>query len=353
MRRLVFNLHLYGGLIAGIFVLIFGVTGSIMAFEQEIDHLLHRKLVYVTPRGRALSLVEVGTAVAKSFPNERVKSYGVSTAPDVSCEVELPGKVLYVNQYTGQVLGERKYGMGFLGFVHQLHLRLMWLSKPAAGKLIMSWAGMLMLFLLVSGLYLWWPLKRVTIAWGGRSRRVWFDLHNAAGIFSFVFLMVLTLTGVVIGFERKTTPWLFQLTQSQPAREPDIQISPPAGAKAITPDQAVELARAALPGAAPFQVNVPEPNDPYEVHLRYPEDLTPGGRSWVTLNPYSGKVLFVQSSRTAPAGTRMVILNRAVHTGDIFGIPSKAIMSLASLMAVVQVVSGVAMWWKSKRKAEW
>ena len=55
-------------------------------------------------------------------------------------------------------------------------------------------------------------------------------------------------------------------------------------------------------------------------------------------------------SRTAPAGSRLVIANRAIHTGDIFGIPSKTVMSLASLMLALQVVSGVAMWWKRERK---
>ncbi len=53
-------------------------------------------------------------------------------------------------------------------------------------------------------------------------------------------------------------------------------------------------------------------------------------------------------SRTAPAGARMVIANRAIHTGDEFGIPSKALMALASLMAVAQVVTGIMMWLRRK-----
>jgi uncharacterized iron-regulated membrane protein len=44
-----------------------------------------------------------------------------------------------------------------------------------------------------------------------------------------------------------------------------------------------------------------------------------------------------------------VIVNRAIHTGDIFGIPSKFLMSLASLMAATQVITGVIMWWKRTR----
>jgi len=78
--------------------------------------------------------------------------------------------------------------------------------------------------------------------------------------------------------------------------------------------------------------------------------LTPGGRSRVVVDQYTGDVLFAESSRTAPAGTRMVIVNRALHTGDIFGIPSKTVVSLASLMAVLQLFTGVVMWWKKKRQ---
>jgi len=117
----------------------------------------------------------------------------------------------------------------------------------------------------------------------------------------------------------------------------------------LSPDQAMEIAAAAIPGAFPFQIGIPGPKGAYQIRSRFPEDLTPGGRSRVIVDQYTGKVLYAEGSRTAPAGTRMVIVNRAIHTGDIFGIPSKAVMSLACLMAVMQVCSGVAMWWKRTR----
>jgi uncharacterized iron-regulated membrane protein len=41
-------------------------------------------------------------------------------------------------------------------------------------------------------------------------------------------------------------------------------------------------------------------------------------------------------------------VNRAIHTGDILGVPSKILMSLASLAAVAQVITGLTMWWKRK-----
>ena len=167
------------------------------------------------------------------------------------------------------------------------------------------------------------------------------------GIFSLLFLLVLNLTGVIIGFEGTTVPLLYRMSGSEPSRQPVIPPAP-AGGTPIGVDRAMEIAAQALPGTFPFQVNVPGPKAAYQVRSRYPEDLTPGGRSRVVIDQYTGVVLFAEGSRTAPAGTRLVILNRALHTGDLLGIPSKAAMSLACLMAVLQIISGTVMWWKRK-----
>jgi uncharacterized iron-regulated membrane protein len=332
---------------------VLGLTGSIMAFEPEIDHVLHWRLTYVKPQGRVLSLGEIRAAIERAFPGEPIGGYGLSTAPNISYQVELNQGVVSIDQYTGTLLGVRQradFVNQTLSYIHQVHLRLAIRSRADPGKKIMSWVGLVMLFLLLSGVYLWWPYQRVTIQWGQWRMRTWLDIHNAVGIFSFVFLLVLAITGVVIGFEEQTTPLFYKLTRSQPSNEADVQILAPPGVKAITPDQALEIARVTLPGAAPFEINVPQAKEPYYVRLRYPEDRTPGGRSQVTLDPYTGKVLFSEGSRTAPAGRRLVNANRAIHTGDIFGIPSKTILSLASLMAVAQLVSGLAMWWKRRTR---
>jgi uncharacterized iron-regulated membrane protein len=350
MRKLIFNVHLYLALVAASFVIILGLTGSIMAFEPEIDRLLHRRLAYVAPGAHALSLAEIGAIVARSFPGERIQAYFPSTAPELSCYVivEKSGGV-YLNPYTGQVLGVRPNEMGFLDYVHQLHLRLGWQRNGDPGKAIMSWVGVAMLFLLLSGLFLWWRVKRITIQRGASGRRFWFDLHNAIGILSMLFLVTLTITGIMIGFERSTNPILYKITGSKPSEMPKTFPPAPPGAIPIPVDQALETARKALPGATPFAIFVPNPKGAYRIALRYPEDRTSGGRSRVLVDQYTGRVLFSEGSRTAPAGARLAIANRAIHTGDIFGIASKAVMSLASLLLVLQCASGLVMWWKRIR----
>jgi uncharacterized iron-regulated membrane protein len=347
VRKFLFTLHLLLALIAGVFIVILGLTGSVIAFEPELDHLFHPKLWYVQPRQRSLSLEEITAAMSKHFPGEAVSGFTVSTSPDLSYQVTLKRGTAYVNQYTGEVLGVRTGGRDFLATLHQLHLRLAWQSRLDPGKAIMSWTGVIILFLTVSGLYLWWPLKRMTIRRSSSGWKFWFDVHNAIGMFSIVFLCLLTFTGVMIGFDETTVPLLYSITGSKPSNPPKIP-KPTAGATPIAPDRAMEIANTALPGASAFGVNIPGPDGSYLIRSRYPEDRTPGGRSRVLIDQYSGNVLFVEGSRTAPAGTRMVILNRAIHTGDIFGIPSKALASIISLALVAQLASGVMIWLKRR-----
>ena len=195
-----------------------------------------------------------------------------------------------------------------------------------------------MLFVAVSGICLWWPSQRLKVGWSGSWRRFWFDLHHAVGALSSIFLVILAFTGVMIGFEGTTDPLFYRLTNSQPSQLPPMQVIPAPNMKPFTPDQVLEIARAAQPGTTPFAVSVPGAKDVFRIASRYPEDLTPGGRCRILVDQYSGKVLFADGSRTAPAGARMVILNRAIHTGDIFGIPSKIVMSLASLAVAFQLL---------------
>jgi uncharacterized iron-regulated membrane protein len=345
LRRTLFTLHMIAGLAAALFVVVLGLTGALMAFEEEIDHATHPHLFHVDANARQpLPLSVLSQRLSSSLAGP-VLVYSMGVSPDLSYSLATPEGATFVNQYTGEVLGRRN-APTWLNEVHQIHLRLL---AGETGKTIVSWAGVVMMLLSISGLYLWWPVKRIAIDPAAGGRRLWFDVHNAVGVFSFVFLLVLALTGALIGFERVTTPLLYRATGSRPYPG-NVPVKPVPGGRVIPPEDAVAIAARALPGAVPILVNATAGKAPYRVALRYPEDLTPGGRSRVFIDPYTGAVLQAESSRTTAAGTRLVILNRAVHTGDIFGVPTKMLMSLASVAAVTQVVTGTLMWWKRRRR---
>jgi uncharacterized iron-regulated membrane protein len=349
-RKVLFQIHLWLALVAGAFIFILGATGSIMAFEPELDYLLHRSILHVEPGDKPMSLVQLGAVAAKAYPGDTIQGYVRATKPDVAYQVlmEKTGNVC-INPYTGQITGVRGDAREFLDYVHQLHLRLLWQHNGDPGGKIMSWVAVCAALLTILGLWLWWPIKRVTIQRGATGRRWWFDLHNAVGVFSLVFVLALAISGVLIGFDKTTVPWFHRIAGSQPARPPKVPPPPQDATPSVSPDQAVAVAREAIPGAEPFLVVSATPRDPYLVRMRFPEDLTPGGRSRVIVDRYTGKVLFALGSRTAPGGERIQIAVRAIHTGDILGMPSKIVMSLASAAMALQFVAGLAMWWKRTR----
>lgn len=345
MRNLILNLHLYTALVAGLFVITLGVTGSIMAFEEDIDRTMNPGLFKVEPAGQPMPVAAILASVKKAYPDARLNSIHITSRPDESYTSGSRAGQFFINQYTGQVVGVRK-GQTTLQKIHQLHLNLL---MGKSGRTVVLIVALVLIWLVGSGIYLWWPLKRSTVKFGGSMRRITFDLHNAVGIYTAAFLLTLAVTGVVVHYDDDIGQWLNNATHSKaPVRTVPSVVQP--GVKPITPEQAMESAKAALPGASPLIVSIPQgPKGSYNIPMHFPEDLTPGGRSWVVVDQYSAKPLFIENSRTAVPGTKTIIENRAIHTGDILGYPTKILMSLSSLMLVLQTITGYYMWWKRLR----
>jgi len=69
MRKLLLNLHLYATLVAGIFVVILGLTGSIIAFEAQLDRLFNPSLFDIAPQAAApLPLSTLAAPCSADFP---------------------------------------------------------------------------------------------------------------------------------------------------------------------------------------------------------------------------------------------------------------------------------------------
>ena len=342
MRRLIRTIHLVLGLLSGIFIVVLGATGSILAFEPQIDNLLHRDLSYVTPAGPAVSLVEIGNAVSRKYEGEGIVAFLPSTSPHVPAEVILSRGIVSVNPYTGQVLGLRTRGQSFLGLVRALHERL---ASGDVGKSILKWSAIAMLFSLLSGLYLWWPGRDLRIhgAWG--STKFWYDLHQTIGIFSLVPLFVLAATGAMIGFKDQAALLLGKISPPPTvyARQAENRVQPEAGAQ-ITPDRAVQIACSRLSGAIVYRVQMPRYGGRYLVNLLNPSDRIAGERNSVSIDPWTGSVLSVAQGTDLSFRERVEAWNEAIHTGDVFGITSRTIVAAASILVTIQVVTGWIIW---------
>jgi uncharacterized iron-regulated membrane protein len=355
LRKVVLTIHLYLGLAAAIFLAILGLTGSIMAFENDIDHWMHPNLWYVTP-GRGIMTESDLVSIAQNRYHSDVVAVQFPRASNLAQVMRMTdGTFVYVNPYDGTILGE-KVGLSntdrFIGWVHQIHLRLIpeprFVPKLAEiGKTIVSFAGLILCLMVLSGVTLWWRTKRATINWKASWFKVFFDAHHVIGIAASLFLLIASLTGILIGFDFGER-LIYAVTRSAPpARSQPSASVPIPGAPKIMADQAIEIARHAMPNATVSIMLRPlRAQGSYAFLMRVPEETSEAVHSVVTVDQYSGKVLHVGDFTKDSLGYRVIRFNRSIHTGDVFGFASHILLSLVSLLMVAMVITGLVIWWK-------
>ena len=339
-----FNLHRICGLVASLFLLILGVSGTVMAFSGEIDSLLHPNLFRVVSQGQPLPLGQLASSAASVLrPGESIGTCVPSTRADASYSFIAFGghhripRQIFVDQYTGRFLGSLS-AVRFTQIMKALH--------SIAG--LMGCSSVILVFLVLSGLYLWWPRKRINIGLSGDLPRLCFDLHNAIGLFSSLFLLLFAITGTYMAFE----PLFYAITHSKPVTQPAFSM-PQVGLKPVSLDLVATAAKDTLAGGTVLWIAIPrQPREAYFVKMRFPEDRSDNGSSMVWIDQFSGKVLDVASSRTAPLGNKIQNMNLLIHTGAVFGNGGRAFAAFVSLILVLQTVTGLQLWWNGRtRKA--
>jgi uncharacterized iron-regulated membrane protein len=356
MRKLILKLHLYLGLASAVLLIVLGLTGSVIAFEGDIEHWLHSDLWYVKAGTAAMPEADLIKAAEQRFAPARVRSVQFFRQRNLVQLMQMSdGALVYVNPYDGSMLGRTRGASNsqrVLGSIHQVHLRLTPdpRSTPivaAAGKVVVSWAGLALCLLVPTGLVLWWRKRRASVRLKGSWFRICFDAHQATGIYAGLFLFLAAFTGILIGFDFGEQAIFAVTHSSRPGPRLKMSSTPGDGAAAIGVDGAMEIARRSIPEATVAGILLPlEATAVYTVLMRVPEETSESVHSSVALDRYSGKVLEVRNFMTDSLGYRAIRFNRSVHTGDIWGMPSRIVASLSSLLLVVMAVTGLVIWWK-------
>jgi len=356
LRKLLLWLHLVTGLIAAIFLIVLGVTGAVMIFEIPLDHALNAKLYRIAPQGPRLGLDELVARIERALVPARITGLYFPAGDDIATSVTLrspDGKMqtFTANPYSAEIIGSLGTANSFMSKVHQFHTNL--LLGPR-GKVITGWGGALLIVLSLTGIVLWWPRKIWKLSAWKPGRQANFDLHNALGFWSSIFMFLFGVTGLVIHSDNDAAQWINRITQT-PEPLPVPQPKPLPNARPVGAEQLYHTAMETVPGARIIAImGLGGARGAVRVMMHFPEDHTPGGRTGVFLDPTTGAVLSAQTSRTAPIGYRLAkFWNRQLHTGDTLGWPSRIIACLASLALPMLAVTGPLIWWgKLKRRRE-
>jgi uncharacterized iron-regulated membrane protein len=356
MYRTFLILHRWLALVVAVFLAIVAVSGGLLVLEGPISHA---RQPHVKPARSPLPLdTLVKTAYAK-VGEGRVTTLLLGDSPDLAwgVAIALPatgphgpsGASVTVNPYTGAILPDPSGPDPLVAFVRKVHLLHTQLLAGRTGSTIVAAVTFAAVFLVLSGIVVWWREKLWRVNASASWKRINFDLHHSLGIFSAIVLLVITSTGLWVHFGN-VDDWMRKLNRSP---TPRIPAQPPAelGTPILSFDSIASVARAAVPGAAIMNIQLPPGGKaPAMVQLKYPEDHTPAGRSRVFIDQYRGTVLLTMSTRTAEAGQHMIDIKRALHTGDIYGLPTQVLWMLGAFLLATQAVTGTLMWWNAKRR---
>nr|GFD45670.1 hypothetical protein [Tanacetum cinerariifolium] len=125
------------------------------------------------------------------------------------------------------------------------------------------------------------------------------------------------------------------------------------GAAAFGADAALAFARQQAPNAESYSVQLPkEPTGSIQVGILRHGAITERATDDVYFDQHTGQVLRQQAYAKKPVGQRIRGLFKPIHTGAIFGWPSKMLALVIVMLGVTFPITGTILWLNRTRKSK-
>jgi len=363
LKKVILFCHRWLGFISGLVVFIVSITGCIFCFQDEIQDAMYS---YRTVENHGKPYVqpsELIAAVKKDFPKaspDFIYYYGAERPAGVLANLGKEGyEYVFLNPYTAKITYHEKPQTNFFIIVEYIHLYL--LLPPAIGKWVVGVAVIIFVIIMITGIILWWPKRKsdrkrsFTIKWGGRWRRVNYDLHNVLGFYATSIALILAISGLAIAFEpvskaiynmanigrnvkdEVTEPKSDSLKRSGVAAQPVV-------------NTAFAYARQQAPKAEMFLIH----NDPALSGAigvgAYPKSMHYAYATGFEFDKYNGKLLKSYIFEKKSPGLKLTEMNYDIHVGQILGLTGKIIAFLASLICASLPITGFIIWLGKRNK---
>ncbi len=372
LRKSVRTTHLWLGLISGIIVFIVCITGCLFAFKKEITNATEPwRFVSVqnTPQLLPSKILEIAkkeilnkqpTALTYGESNDAIVvdyfTFGNKEEEKITC---------YINPYTGEIqklIRKKNTDFDFFDFVIRGH-RSLWLP-PNIGKPIVGYGVLLFVITLITGIVIWYPKvwNKATIKRSfaikrkaGKTKRI-FDLHNVLGFYVFLFLLILSLTGLMRSFDwfSKSVYWLTSGGKTMESYQ-----LPYSDTLSIKVDNSLDKLylqlKKAEPNAKTFYFSLPvQSQDAFRVSIVHEKDSYYKTDNLFfdrySLLPLAGSGPFAGNYKEKNNADKLQRMNLDIHTGKIWGISGKIIAFSASLIGASLPVTGIYILIKRRKR---
>lgn len=355
------NIHLYLGLAAGLVIMITCFTGAVLVFEKELQQNIYPERYFVEANGTSLPLESLISNLKKTLPDATVTGVKVYTEANRSVELSYSGKekdqngTAFMNPYTGELISLYSYRTTFFYTMFSLHR---WLLAGDTGKLIVGISTVIFLFILITGIVLWWPenkkklKQRLKLKWNAGWKRVNHDFHIVLGFYSAIFLFAFAFTGLAWSFQWFNNG-IYWITGTE-SKRPD----PPTSVydstyQTITWDVALVSIKNHVSNVQYYSLSSPKDSaSAISVSTLSISPVHEKASDQYYIDQYSGQFLgsFVYQDRNL--GQRVRSLFYPIHVGSIGGLPGRIIALLACLAGAIFPITGVIMWLNRLKKEE-
>lgn len=355
VKKLIGKLHLWLGLSTGLVVVIVALTGCLLVFEKEIDESVnhHFYFVDVPQHTQRLPLDQLVQNAAAHNPSLKITRIGIETAaPDRSVLFMLKkGKqtrLTAVNPYTGRVIRSIDYNKRFFTVVLKLHRTLL---MNEAGKVITGASCLIFVFMILTGLILWWPKRwrhlkqRMAVKWSASRKRLNWDLHAVGGFYVHLVLFAIALTGLTWAYKWFNNG-IFLLFDGKPYKKmeaPVNTVKQPAIAGYY--EHLYHEANGRLAYKGKMTIVIPEQDN---LSLTVSKENYEASISNITdvlfFEKGSGRLLKDRLYKNESTGWKARRIVYPIHTGQIYGLPTKIIAFIACLVAISLPITGLYIW---------
>lgn len=364
-KKSIRQLHLWLGLSSGLIVFIIAITGCLYAFQEEIQNLT-QEYRFVEKQDKAFLLPSQLEQIArKELPTKALHAIqynGTEKAAEaIFFQYELNDYyIIYLNPYSGKILQIVNENEGFFRFVLDGHYYL-WLPHEI-GQTVVASATLIFVFLLISGLILWYPKNKKAA-----KQRVWFnwkkslkwkrknyDLHSITGFYVLLIALIFAVTGLVWGFQ-----WFGYSYYTVLGGEKSLVYEDPISVKTQRTlekpiDKVWEIMQKEYPQAKSIEIHPPENDSTCIAANANPEEGTFWKIDYRYFDQYSLEEKQVNHIfgryPSATVSDKIIRMNYDIHTGAIFGLAGKIFAFLISLLIASLPITGFFIWWGRNKK---
>lgn len=354
MRKRLWQFHSWLGLVAGLGLIVIGLTGGLLVFHDEIEAVLNPELVRVEPdaAGR-LPAAELLVQVNRQLPEHEVAGWLFHHDDPRHADFLYVRKhgspewfVATLDPYTGQVLANPRSGDAtFSGWILELHYTFL---ADHTGTFIAGLLGLGLFLLGVTGIYLYRAFWKnlLTFRWN-RSRRIFFsDTHKFIGITSVAFNLILGFTGAWWNLTHVIGHWVAGPDDEKPA--PAVRLY----AEPLNLDALIADSGERIPGYRAAYVSIPWDNGhPITFYGAAPGHFLTGPYgSTVSYDAQSHTFIAAHDIRRAGLWANIADTFTPLHYGTFGGLPIKILWCLGGLTPGALAITGFCLWRLRRRK---